>query len=131
MATGGALSNQSRLGLRGDAKALALLEQAKEQGGARAETVPALLAAGADTRLLSQHMGGRRRGAADNAQQQQQQQKRTTTEDGDDAYRALQKKKYEERVKQQAAHEEALRRQYMSKHGINPGKIVEALEVVD
>eukprot|EP00980_Cylindrotheca_fusiformis_P015455 scaffold4345_cov125-Cylindrotheca_fusiformis.AAC.3 len=53
------------------------------------------------------------------------------TEDGDDAYRKLEKKKYEERQKQQAAHEEALRRQYMSKHGINPGKIVEALEVVD
>ncbi|CAJ1938060.1 unnamed protein product [Cylindrotheca closterium] len=53
------------------------------------------------------------------------------TEDGDDAYRLLEKKKYEERQKQQAAHEEALRRQYMTKHGINPGKIVEALEVVD
>jgi hypothetical protein len=53
------------------------------------------------------------------------------TEDGDDAYRKLEKKKYEERQKQQGAHEEALRRQYMSKHGINPGKIVEALEVVD
>jgi hypothetical protein len=53
------------------------------------------------------------------------------TEDGDDAYRHLEKKKYEERQKQQAAHEEALRRQYMTKHGINPGKIVEALEVVD
>lgn len=53
------------------------------------------------------------------------------TEDGDDAYRLLEKRKYEERQKQQAAHEEALRRQYMTKHGINPGKIVEALEVVD
>jgi hypothetical protein len=53
------------------------------------------------------------------------------TEEGDDAYRRLEKKKYEERQKQQAAHEEALRRQYMSKHGINPGKIVEALEVID
>ena len=53
------------------------------------------------------------------------------TEDGDDAYRMLEKRKYEDRQKQQAAHEEALRRQYMTKHGINPGKIVEALEVVD
>lgn len=53
------------------------------------------------------------------------------TEEGDDAYRLLEKRKYEDRQQQQAAHEEALRRQYMTKHGINPGKIVEALEVVD
>jgi len=53
------------------------------------------------------------------------------TEDGDDAYRLLEKRKYEDRQQQQAVHEEALRRQYMTKHGINPGKIVEALEVVD
>ena len=53
------------------------------------------------------------------------------TEGDDDAYRQMEKRKYEERHKQQAAHEEALRRQYMSKHGINPGKVVEALEIVD
>lgn len=52
------------------------------------------------------------------------------TEDDEDAYRGLQKKRYEERQKQQAAHEEALRKKYLREKG-DKGTVIEAVEVVD
>jgi hypothetical protein len=54
------------------------------------------------------------------------------TEDDDEAYRQFQKKQYEERQRQQAMHESALRKRYMKQHGhVASAKVIEAVEVVD
>jgi hypothetical protein len=52
------------------------------------------------------------------------------TEDDEDTYRELQKKRYEERQKQQAAHEEALRKKFLREKG-DKGTVIEAVEVVE
>lgn len=52
------------------------------------------------------------------------------TEDDEDVYREFQKKRYEERQKQQAAHEEALRKKFLREKG-DKGTIIEAVEVVE
>ncbi len=54
-------------------------------------------------------------------------------EGGDDAaYREFQRKKYEERVRQQQAHEDALRKKYMKDNNIQEATaILETVEVVD
>jgi hypothetical protein len=56
------------------------------------------------------------------------------TEDDDEAtYRKFQKKQYEERQKQQAAHEEAIRKRFLRNKagGVSATKVVESLEVVE
>jgi hypothetical protein len=51
------------------------------------------------------------------------------TEDDEQAYREYQKRQYEERVQQQAEHEDAIRRKYLQDHGIKePDQIVKVLE---
>jgi hypothetical protein len=52
------------------------------------------------------------------------------TENDEDAYRDLQKKRYEERQKQQAAHEEAIRKKFLREKG-DKGTVIEAVEVVE
>lgn len=52
------------------------------------------------------------------------------TEEEEEAYREFQKQQYEERVKQQEAHEDAIRKRYLREHGI-AGKVVEQIEVVE
>ena len=52
------------------------------------------------------------------------------TEEDEDAYREFQNDQYEERVKQQEIHETAIRERYLQEHGIDVGKIVEEIEVV-
>lgn len=52
------------------------------------------------------------------------------TEEDDKAYRDFQKKQYENRVKQQAAHEEALRTRYLQSHGAGVGRVEEIIEIV-
>lgn len=52
------------------------------------------------------------------------------TEDDEDAYREFEKKRYEERHKQQAAHEEALRKKFLREKG-DKGTVIEAVEVVE
>ena len=52
--------------------------------------------------------------------------------DDDDAYREFQRKKYEERVQQQQAHEDALRRRYLKDRNMKEATaILETVEVVD
>jgi len=52
------------------------------------------------------------------------------TEEDDDAYRQFQKAQYEERKRQQAMHEDALRKQFMRKN-FGDGSVTEALEIVE
>jgi hypothetical protein len=52
------------------------------------------------------------------------------TEEDEDAYREFQNDQYEERVKQQEMHESDIRDRYLQEHGIDVGKIVEEIEVV-
>lgn len=52
------------------------------------------------------------------------------TEEDDDAYRQFQKAQYEERKRQQAMHEDALRKQYM-KQNFPDSKLMETLDVVE
>jgi hypothetical protein len=53
------------------------------------------------------------------------------TEEDDVAYRQLQNKHYEERILQQEMREDEIRERYLRERGVDVGKIVEEIEVIE